>query len=157
MTIYDYKVLNAKGEEIQLNKYQGKVLLIVNTATKCGHTPQYAGLESLYEKYRDKGFEILDFPCNQFLHQAPGSEKEIKEFCTLNYNTQFELFKKINVNGKDEEPLYTYLKKEMPGPKGEKIQWNFTKFLIDRNGNIVKRFEPAETPDKIEPSINEII
>ena len=136
---------------------KGKVLLIVNTATGCGFTPQYKGLEELYEKYKDQGFEILDFPCNQFMGQAPGSDAEINEFCTLKYNTTFKRFKKIDVNGSSEDPLYTYLKSKKRGVMGRKIKWNFTKFLVDREGNVVKRFAPTTTPEKILGSIKKYL
>ena len=129
MKIYDFQVRNAKGVEVPMTEFQGKVLLIVNTATGCGFTPQYEGLQNLYDKYKDKGLEILDFPCNQFGHQAPGTEDVIQEFCTLKYHTTFPLFAKIDVNGKDAEPLFTYLKASKGGFLGDDIKWNFTKFL----------------------------
>ena len=131
--IYDISVKDNKGNDVSLSEYKGKVLLIVNTATGCGFTPQYEGLEALYEKYRDRGFEILDFPCNQFAGQAPGSDEEIHSFCTLKYNTQFRRFAKVKVNGDEEDPLYTYLKSQQKGLFGSKIKWNFTKFLVDRS------------------------
>ncbi len=168
MSIYDYKVLTRDGEEFSLASLKGKVLLIVNTATGCGFTPQYEALEEIYEAYHDKGFEVLDFPCNQFAHQAPGEDEEIHEFCTSKYNTQFDQFKKIEVNGENESPLYTELKAaiaedELNGFKNKAamaaiskisttckkpgdIKWNFTKFLVDRDGNIVKRFSPISDP-----------
>ena len=130
MSIYDITVKDKKGNDVSLSEYAGKVLLIVNTATKCGLTPQYDGLEALYEKYHDQGFEILDFPCNQFAFQAPGSAEEIDSFCSLKFNTKFPRFAKIKVNGKDADPLYKYLKEQKPG----RIQWNFAKFLIAKNG-----------------------
>ena len=141
--IYDFVVKNNKGEDVKLEKYKGKVLLIVNTATKCGFTPQYEGLEKLYEEYHEKGFEILDFPCNQFKNQAPENDQEIDSFCTLNFGTKFDRFQKIDVNGENEDPLYTFLKKEEGGILGGKIKWNFTKFLVDRDGKVVKRFAPT--------------
>lgn len=153
MSVYDYKVLDAKGAEVDLADYKGKVLLIVNTATGCGFTPQYEGLENLYKKYNAQGFEILDFPCNQFGNQAPGTEEEIVSFCRLKYNTTFKQFKKIEVNGENELELYTYLKKQKGGVLGSKIKWNFTKFLIDREGNVVERFAPTVTPEKIDDKI----
>ena len=155
--IYDLKIKNRNGEDISLGDYKGKVLIIVNTATGCGFTPQYKGLEELYEKYKDQGFEILDFPCNQFMGQAPGSDAEINEFCTLKYNTTFKRFKKIDVNGSSEDPLYTYLKSKKRGVMGRKIKWNFTKFLVDREGNVVKRFAPTTTPEKILGSIKKYL
>ncbi len=157
MSIYDYKVKDAKGETVEMSDYKGKVLLIVNTATGCGFTPQYDGLEKLYADYNDKGFEILDFPCNQFGNQAPGTEEEIVSFCKMRFGTTFKQFAKIDVNGKNEEPLYTYLKSQKKGIGGSKIKWNFTKFLVDRNGNVVDRFGSATTPEKIEKRIKELI
>lgn len=157
MDIYDFKVLNNKGEEISLSEYKGKVLLIVNTATGCGFTPQYKGLEELYKKYKEEGFEILDFPCNQFGHQAPGTDQEIDSFCTLNYDTTFPRFKKIDVNGENASPLYNWLKKEKGGIFGNAIKWNFTKFLIDRNGKVVERYAPTTSPSKIEDEIKKLL
>lgn len=157
MSIYDYKVLNNKGEEVSLEQYKGKVLLIVNTATGCGFTPQYEGLQKLYDKYQGQGLEILDFPCNQFAHQAPGNDQEIHEFCTLRYNTTFPRFKKVEVNGDKEEPLFTFLKSQQKGKMGSKIKWNFTKFLVDKEGNVVKRFGPADKPEKFEKEVAELL
>jgi len=157
MKIYDYSVKNRKGEEVKLDIYKGKVLLIVNTATGCGFTPQYEGLEKLYKKYNKNGFEILDFPCNQFGHQAPGSNEEIHEFCTLKYNTTFDQFAKIDVNGKNEDPLYTFLKNEKKGVLAKNIKWNFTKFLVDKDGNVVNRFAPTVTPEEIDSKIAELL
>ena len=157
MSIYDYSVKDRKGNDVSLDYFKGKVLLIVNTATGCGFTPQYEGLEKLYKAYKEKGLEILDFPCNQFGNQAPGSNDEIHEFCTLKYNTTFDQFAKIEVNGENEAPLYTFLKKEQGGVLGSKIKWNFTKFLVDREGRVVARFAPTDTPEKIEKSIKELI
>ena len=157
MSIYDYSVKDRKGNDIPLSNYKGKVLLIVNTATGCGFTPQYKGLENLYKQYHEKGFEILDFPCNQFGNQAPGSNDEIHEFCSLKYQTTFDQFAKIDVNGENEIPLYTFLKKEKGGIMGSKIKWNFTKFLVDKEGNVVERFAPTDTPEKIEDSIKEVL
>ena len=153
MSLYEIKVLTNKGEEVSLKQYKGKVLLIVNTATGCGFTPQYKGLEDLYEKYHEQGFEVLDFPCNQFFRQAPGSDEEIHQFCTLRYNTTFPRFKKIEVNGKEESPLYTFLKAQIKG----RIKWNFTKFLVDKEGNVVKRFEPTDKPEDFENDIAELL
>jgi glutathione peroxidase len=155
--IYDFTVKNNKGEDVNLGEYKGKTLLIVNTATGCGFTPQYKGLEELYRKYKDQGFVILDFPCNQFGHQAPGSDAQINEFCTLKYNTTFPRFQKIEVNGENESPLYTYLKSQQGGVLGDKIKWNFTKFLVDKNGNIVERFAPTVTPEKIDEKVKAIL
>ena len=149
--IYDFSVKTRKGEDKPLSDYKGKVLLIVNTATGCGFTPQYAGLEELYQKYHDKGLEILDFPCNQFGHQAPGSDEEIHSFCTAKYKTSFDQFKKIDVNGEDAAPLYKWLTEQ----KGGKIKWNFTKFLISREGEIIKRYGSITKPEKIEKDIKE--
>ena len=176
MGIYDFKVKNGKGEEVSLDTFKGKVLLIVNTATGCGFTPQYEGLEKLYKEFHEQGLEILDFPCNQFGNQAPGTDEEIHEFCTLKYNTTFDQFAKIDVNGENESPLFTYLKKQkgFDGLKGKvlipvvkamdpdyknnsNIKWNFTKFLVDRNGNVVARYESTVTPEKIEKDIKELI
>ena len=153
MTIYDFKVRNAKGEEVSMADYKGKVLLIVNTATGCGFTPQYEGLQKLYDKYKDMGLEILDFPCNQFGHQAPGTEEEIQEFCTLKYKTTFPLFAKVDVNGKNEEPLFRYLKSQEGGFLGDDIKWNFTKFLVTRDGRVVGRYAPITKPENIEGDI----
>ncbi len=153
MGIYDFTVKDYQGDDVSLSDYKGKVLLIVNTATGCGFTPQYEGLEALYEKYRDQGFEILDFPCNQFAGQAPESDEEIHSFCTLKYNTSFKQFKKIDVNGENEAPLYTYLKSQKKGALGSRIKWNFTKFLVDRDGNVVGRFASTEKPEHIDAKV----
>lgn len=178
MSIYDLKAKNGKGEEVSFEQYKGKVLLIVNTATGCGFTPQYKGLEELYQKYHEKGLEILDFPCNQFGHQAPGSDEEIHEFCTLKYHTSFDQFAKIDVNGENESPVFTFLKSQkgfegfgmagvVLGPvvakndpdykNNSNIKWNFTKFLVDREGNVVQRFESTVTPERIEKEIKKLI
>lgn len=157
MSIYDIKVKDNKGKDVSLSDYKDMVLLIVNTATGCGFTPQYEGLEKLYKKYNKEGFEILDFPCNQFGNQAPGSADEIHEFCTLHYNTTFKQFAKIDVNGDNEDSLFTFLKSQKKGFLNGNIKWNFTKFLIDRNGNVVKRFAPTDTPEKIEKEIKKLI
>ncbi len=179
MSIYDYTVKARKGATLNMNDLRGKVLLIVNTATGCGFTPQYEALENLYEKYHDQGFEILDFPCNQFGHQAPGDESEIHEFCTAKYKTQFDQLAKIDVNGEGEEPLFTFLKQAKPDEKVEgmknkaamamiakisttckkpgDIKWNFTKFLVDREGNVVKRFDPTSDPASFEADIAALI
>ena len=175
MAFYDFKVKKRKEGELDLSELKGKVVLVVNTATGCGFTPQYEGIEGLYEKYNEKGFEVLDFPCNQFGNQAPGSDTEIHEFCTAKYKTKFDQMAKVDVNGENEEPLFTFLKKEQPTEevKGIKnkitmatigkmsksvkedkdIKWNFTKFLVDKNGNLVKRYNPTCEPDQIEKDI----
>ena len=175
MNIYDIIITNRKGEEVEMSSFKGKVLLIVNTATGCGFTPQYKGLEELYQKYNAQGLEILDFPCNQFGNQAPGSDEEIHEFCTFKYKTSFDQFKKIDVNGENETELYKFLKSQIvdekvEGLKGKMamkaiekisstckkegdIKWNFTKFLVDREGNVVARFAPTTDPLKIEDAI----
>ena len=153
MSIYDFKMKDAEGQEVSLSDYQGKVLLVVNTATGCGFTPQYEGLQDLYDKYQAKGLEILDFPCNQFGGQAPGTEEEIVDFCQSRYGVTFKQFAKIEVNGDNEAPLYTFLKSQKGGVMGSKIKWNFTKFLVDRHGNVVERFSPMDTPEKMESSI----
>ena len=149
--IYSFKVKNDKGEEVSLEQYKGKVLLIVNTATRCGFTPQYKDLEAIYEKYNEQGFEILDFPCNQFGGQAPGTIAEIKEFCSTNYNVKFTQFDKIEVNGENEHPLYTYLKANAENKNN--IRWNFTKFLISPDGKILKRFESADKMEDVETAV----
>ena len=157
MSIYDFKVNDYKGNEISLSDYKGKVLLIVNTATKCGFTPQYNELEELYGKYKEQGFEILDFPCNQFFHQAPGTGEEIHTACVLRFNIKFSQFEKIDVNGDKQHPLYKYLKDNAPEKTGKNIKWNFTKFLVDREGNVVHRFEPAEKPSDFEAEIQKLL
>ena len=157
MNIYDFKVKDAQDNEVALADYKGKVLLIVNTATGCGFTPQYEGLQDLYEKYQAQGFEILDFPCNQFGEQAPGTEEEIEDFCQSRYSVTFKMFKKINVNGENEEPLFAYLKEQKKGIMGNKIKWNFTKFLVDRNGNVVERFAPTVVPEKIDEKVASLL
>ena len=151
MSVYDFTVKDNKGNDISLSEYSGKVLLVVNTATKCGLTPQYDALESLYEKYHDRGFEILDFPCNQFAFQAPGSDDKIDSFCKMRFDTKFPRFSKIKVNGKDTEPLYVYMKEQIPG----RIKWNFAKFLINRKGEVVGRFSPSQKPETLEQVIEE--
>ena len=157
MSLYEFKVNDYTGKEVSLDQYKGKVLLIVNTATKCGFTPQYDALEALYKKYKDQGFEILDFPCNQFFKQAPGTSEEIHHACILRFMIEFPQFEKIDVNGKNEHPLYAYLKDNCPVNQGKKIKWNFTKFLIDREGNIVNRFEPATKPEEFEEDIKKLL
>lgn len=156
--IYNFSCLNQNGDEISLSNYEGKVLLIVNTASKCGFTPQYNELEKLHQKYSDKDFEVLAFPCNQFGKQEPGNDKEIQEFCSLNFNTNFPVFSKIEVNGNEAHPLYNFLTEAMPGLLGlESIKWNFTKFLIDQKGRPIARFAPNTSPEKIEPKIKELL
>lgn len=181
MSVYDYSVKKMNGEQQSLREYKGKVLLIVNTASKCGFTPQFEGLEALYQKYKDRGFVILGFPCNQFAGQDPGTNQEIQEFCKLNYGVTFPMMAKIDVNGDREDPLYTYLKSQknfagfdMNHPiapkldeilraelgdytKDSSIKWNFTKFLIDRNGAVVDRFEPTTTPKHLEKDIEKLL
>lgn len=157
MDIYDFIVRNAKGVDVPMSDFKGKVLLIVNTATGCGFTPQYEGLQELYRKYKDKGLEILDFPCNQFGHQAPGTEEEIQEFCTLHYRTTFPLFAKIDVNGKNADPLFVYLRKQKGGFMGNEIKWNFTKFLISREGKVIERYAPTTKPREIESDILKLL
>lgn len=154
MALYDFSVKARDGSDVPLKNYEGKVLLIVNTATGCGFTPQYHGLQSLYTKYKDKGFEILDFPCNQFANQAPGSAEEIHSFCTGRFGITFPQFAKIDVNGKDESPLYTFLKSQQKGRFGSKIKWNFTKFLIAKDGSVIKRFAPTDTSEKIDEFVS---
>ncbi len=152
--IYDFTVNDIRGHSVSLDAYRGKVLLIVNTASQCGLTPQYKGLESLYRDYRDKGLEILAFPCNQFGGQEPGSAEEISGFCEANYGISFPLFAKIDVNGKETAPLYQYLKEQAPGLLGsQRIKWNFTKFLVDRDGRVIKRFAPTDAPRVIEQEL----
>ncbi len=179
MGFYDNKVKTRAGGELDLAELKGKVVLVVNTATGCGFTPQYEGIEKLYEKYHEQGFEVLDFPCNQFGHQAPGSDEEIHEFCTGRYQTQFEQMSKIDVNGETEHPLYTFLKEQQPDEevvglknkaamnmikplsttckKPGDIKWNFTKFLVDREGNVVKRHDPTFKPEDMDAEIAELI
>ena len=157
MGIYDFTVKARDGSDVSLSEYKGKVLLIVNTATGCGFTPQYKGLQSLYDKYKDNGFEILDFPCNQFANQAPGNEEEIHTFCTGRFGIKFPQFAKIDVNGKNESPLYTYLKSQKKGFFSSKIKWNFSKFLITKDGQVVERFAPTDTPEKIDSYIEKLL
>ena len=158
MSIYDFSVKTIGGLETKLESYRGKTLLIVNVASRCGFTPQYEGLENLYQKYGSQGLVVLGFPCNQFGAQEPGSENEIKNFCDTNYHVTFPLFSKVSVNGPEAHPLYSYLKKANPGILGtEAIKWNFTKFLVDKNGNVVKRFAPVERPESLEKEICAIL
>ncbi len=156
-SIYDISVTTIEGFSRPMSEYKGKVLLIVNTASKCGFTPQYDGLEKLYKDHKDKGFAVLGFPSNQFMKQELGSDGEIKSFCTLNFNITFPMFSKIDVNGPDTHPLYEFLKREAPGIFGRKIKWNFTKFLVDSDGRVVKRYAPATVPEKIEKDILKVL
>ena len=154
MTLYDIAVTTIDGKSIPMSTYKGRVLLIVNVASKCGFTPQYAGLDALYRKYKRRGLTVLGFPCDQFGHQEPGDEAAIKEFCSLTYDVTFPMFSKIEVNGPGTHPLYAHLKAARPGLLGtEAIKWNFTKFLVGRDGSVVKRYASADTPDDIEPDI----
>lgn len=158
MEIYNFIVKDISGKEVSLSEYKGRSLLIVNTASKCGYTNQYEGLEKVYAELKDRGFEILAFPCNQFGAQEPGSEEEIANFCDLNYKTSFPLFSKVKVNGKDQSPLYEYLKKQAPGLLGSKqVKWNFTKFLVDKEGKVLRRYAPKDTPEKIKEDILKVL
>lgn len=157
-SIYEFSAKDIDGKQQALDAYKGKAMLIVNVASKCGFTPQYTGLEALYEKFRDKGLVVLGFPCDQFGHQEPGDEAEIKNFCSLNYEVKFPLFAKIEVNGANTHPLYKYLKHEAKGLLGsESIKWNFTKFLVDKNGHVVKRYAPTDTPESIEKELGTVL
>lgn len=156
MNVYDFIVKDQKGNYVSLKQYEGKVLIIVNTATRCGFTPQYDALETLYEKYHDQGLEILDFPCNQFFRQAPESDEEINQICSLKFNTKFPRFKKVDVKGENAEPLFTFLCTDEKG-KVKSVKWNFTKFLIGKDGNLIKRFEPKEKPELMEDAIIEAL
>lgn len=157
MNFYDFSAKKINGEEIKMEKYRGKVVLIVNTASKCGFTPQFKELEELYKEYKAKGLEILGFPCNQFAHQDPGNNDSINEFCTLNYGVTFTMFEKIDVNGESAHPLYKYLKENAKGVLGSKIKWNFTKFLVDSNGKVVKRYAPTVKPLSLKSDIDALI
>jgi glutathione peroxidase len=156
-TIYDFSVKTIDGQEQSLSQYKGNVVLIVNVASKCGFTPQYKGLQELYDKYRDKGFVVLGFPCNQFLSQEPGTNDEIKNFCTINYGITFPMFDKIDVNGDTAHPLYKYLTSAKGGFITDSIKWNFTKFLVDRKGAVVKRYPPQTTPENMEEDIKKLL
>ena len=152
--VYDFSAKTIDGDEQSLAAYKGKAMLIVNVASKCGFTPQYKGLEALYEKFRDQGLVVLGFPCDQFGHQEPGDEEEIKSFCSLTYDVQFPLFAKVEVNGANTHPLYKYLKHEAKGLLGsEAIKWNFTKFLVGKDGTVVRRYAPTDTPQGIEKDV----
>ena len=155
MTIYDFKVINQNGEEESLAQYEGKVLLVVNTATKCGFTPQYDAIEKMYEELKDQGFEVLDFPCDQFAHQAPGSDEDINKVCTMRFNTKFKRFRKIHVKGDDAIPLYKWLITQNKKGKPSSIKWNFTKFLISRKGEVVERYSPLTKPEKFLDRVKE--
>ncbi|MCG3114585.1 MAG: glutathione peroxidase [Candidatus Manganitrophus sp. SA1] len=157
-SVHEFKARAITGEEIPLDHYKGKALLIVNTASACGYTPQYAGLEALHKKYQDRGFAVLGFPCNQFGKQEPGSEAEIAAFCKKNYGVTFPMFAKVDVNGDQAHPLFDYLKKSLPGLLGtEPIKWNFTKFLIDKEGRPIERFAPATKPESIEKTVETLL
>ena len=155
--IYNFKVNNSLGEEVELSTNKGKVMLIVNTASKCGFTYQYEGLQDLHDLYNKEGLEILAFPCNQFKNQESGTDKEIQSFCQLNYGLKFPVYSKIDVNGDDAHPLYKYLKKQKKGLLGSNIKWNFTKFLVDREGNVVKRFAPTLKPESMKEDIKKLL
>ena len=157
MTLYDLTVKDAENNDVSMKNYEGKVLLIVNTATGCGFTPQYEGLQNLYEKYQAQGLEILDFPCNQFGNQAPGTEEEIEDFCQSRYGVTFKMFKKVEVNGENQAPIFAYLKSQKGGLMSKNIKWNFTKFLVDRNGNVVERFAPNTTPAQIDSAVAKLL
>ena len=171
MSFYDYTVLDRKGNEVSLKEYEGKVVMVVNTATGCGFTPQYEPIEKMYEDLHEQGFEVLDIPCNQFANQAPGSDEDIHQFCTLKYKTQFPQMKKADINGENEIPLYKFLKKEQPfkgsgkmkvlgllaKAKGNDIRWNFTKFIVDREGKVVARFEPIEKMEKVRAFVEDLL
>ncbi len=154
MTLYDFRAKSISGHDISLSEYRGKVMLIVNTASKCGFTPQYKELEGFYQKYKEEGFVVLGFPCNQFMAQEPGDDMDIQAFCKTNYGVTFPMFSKIDVRGENAHPLFTYLTEKAPGVMGSKaIKWNFTKFLIDRDGHIIKRFAPSTKMSEVEQSI----
>ncbi len=157
MNFYDYTAKKMDGREIKMDEYKGKVVLIVNTASKCGLTPQFKELEELYNKYKEKGLAILGFPCNQFAGQDPAGNEEIHSFCQLNYGVTFDMFRKIDVNGENTHPLYQFLKNEEKGLLGNNIKWNFTKFLLDQEGNVIHRYAPVVNPAKIEDKIKELL
>ena len=157
MSLYDLSATLNNGKEKKLSTFKGKVLLIANTASECGFTPQYQGLQELYERYKDRGFEVLGFPCNQFGHQEPGTEKEIQSFCQLNYGVTFPLFSKIEVNGPNTHPVFKFLKAEKGGLLTDNIKWNFTKFLVDTTGNVVDRYAPQTIPARIAPDIEKLL
>ena len=155
--VYEYTVKDKSGKDVSLERFSGKVLLIVNTASKCGFTPQYEGLQKLYDKYSGRGLEILAFPCNQFGFQEPGSDEKIQEFCRLNYGVTFSVYSKIRVNGKEAHPLYKFLKEGVSEKRGQRIKWNFTKFLIDRKGNVVSRFDSSVKPEQLKEDIEKLL
>lgn len=156
-SFYDLSARSLQGKEIPMSEYNGKVVLVVNTASKCGLTPQYEGLETLYRQYKDKGLVILGFPCNQFGNQEPGGRKEIEEGCLINYGVSFQMFEKVEVNGEGAHPVFTYLKSNLGGLFGSRIKWNFTKFMIDAEGKPVKRFAPVTKPEKLVPYIEKLL
>ena len=157
MSFFDYSARKINGREVKMETYKGKVVIVVNTASKCGFTPQLAELEELYKRYKDQGLAILGFPCNQFANQDPASNQEIQNFCQVNYGVSFELFEKVDVNGPETSPLYQFLKEEAKGAFGGKIKWNFTKFLIDRKGTVIRRYAPATSPLKMEEDIRKLL
>ena len=157
MSFYEYSAKNIDGKEINMSDYKGNIILVVNTASKCGFTPQLKDLEVLYKEYKDSGVEILGFPCNQFLNQEPGENKEVKNFCQINYGVTFNMFEKIDVNGSNTHPIYKYLKEQEKGLLTKDIKWNFTKFLIDKEGNVIKRYSPATSPLKIKTDIEKLL
>ncbi|WP_370836210.1 glutathione peroxidase [Clostridium tertium] len=157
MSFYEYSAKNIDGKEINMSDYKGNIILVVNTASKCGFTPQLKDLEELYKEYKDSGVEILGFPCNQFLNQEPGENREVKNFCQINYGVTFNMFEKIDVNGSNTHPIYKYLKEQEKGLLTKDIKWNFTKFLIDKEGNVIKRYSPATSPLKIKTDIEKLL
>lgn len=157
MSFYDLSAKDINGQEVEMKNLKGKVLLIVNTASKCGLTPQLTELEEIYKEYKDKGFEVLGFPCNQFANQDPASNKEISNFCLINYGVTFKMFEKIDVNGEKAHPIYKFLKSKASGILTDDIKWNFTKFLIDRDGNVVERFSPTTKPSKMKNDIEKLL
>ncbi|KQL42180.1 glutathione peroxidase [Bacillus sp. FJAT-25509] len=158
MSIYDFEVKDSKGEEVSLSNYKDKVVIVVNTASACGYTPQYKDLQALYEEYKEDGLEILGFPCNQFMNQEPGSNEEIQSFCELNFGVTFPVFAKIDVNGDKADPLFKYLSSKAPGIMGLKsIKWNFTKFIINKNGEVIERFAPQTNPQEMRATIEELL
>ncbi len=157
MSFYDYSAENIDGKEVTMTNYKGKVVVVVNTASKCGFTPQLKDLEELYKGYKDLGLVILGFPCNQFMNQEPGDNKDVKNFCEINYGVTFDMFGKVDVNGSNTHPIYKYLKEQEKGIITKDIKWNFTKFLIDREGNVVKRYSPTTSPLKIKDDIEKLL
>lgn len=157
MEFYNLEAEQLNGSKVKMEQYKGKAIVVVNTASKCGLTPQYEGLEKLYQKYRDEGLVVLGFPCNQFANQEPGDAEDIQEFCEVNYGVSFPMFAKVEVNGDGAHPIFKYLKAELKGLFGKNIKWNFTKFVIDKNGQPVKRFAPVTKPEKMEPTIKKLL